>query len=615
MGGLQCEPKITDLKAHLLADLEDTASLGISPVESQREAMNTVVIEGDAALDFDAIAKDLIDGFNSDNRTRQLVVLRGERVKTGDATVAVFFKLHPAFVQMKGDIVVASRGRKTNQGYQNMLRSLDELIRLEGAPLPAGDDRTQRARRLAEQIKEIREIEGSLEAAKSTSRFNKEQRNAALDLFAGRLSEKRRSLESQLRDTAIAYQAGSSEGRPKAFAKLLKENRDIRAALLPDPELLRPVVAQLPLTEESHAAIEDLENHLIRQAPNETVNGKARVRADLLTTKAHEVFFRKKTEILEHVIEGVIRTAGQPGLVALRNFGRANLWKILIDGKVHAADDKHAYDRSKGYMASMMKGLLRIVRQVDTALSTNFVLRLHRDATALVTTEERVKDDIPLLENNFQEQGLKRGKNSWGVTGDFEPPGLQEVKSLLGELDGQVNAKWDEVISAGQKSLRDRFNDGSSPNRMRVGAYFEEVLGSVMNSDGTPIPTFEAGWAAQAFKDGTFAETVRALMDHVIAKAHREIAEANGDQDSVLGAIVDCCRGLGVIHPFKDANGRVMMFLVLNKLLMENGMPPTILQDQGYMVGKSKATLVGLIKQGQAIVAPPAAAPQGAAAS
>ena len=38
---------------------------------------------------------------------------------------------------------------------------------------------------------------------------------------------------------------------------------------------------------------------------------------------------------------------------------------------------------------------------------------------------------------------------------------------------------------------------------------------------------------------------------------------------------IDCCRGPGRIHPFKDANGRLLMFLVLNKLLMENGLAPT----------------------------------------
>ncbi len=45
-----------------------------------------------------------------------------------------------------------------------------------------------------------------------------------------------------------------------------------------------------------------------------------------------------------------------------------------------------------------------------------------------------------------------------------------------------------------------------------------------------------------------------------------------------------------------------MMFLVLNKLLMEQGMPPTILEDQGFMIGKSKAELIVLIKKGQAKV-------------
>ena len=606
-------PTIADLKDHLLADLEDTVALRINPVESQREAIDTVVIEGDAALDFDALAKDLMDGFNSDNPTRQLVIVAAERAATGDSTLAVFYQVQPAYSQVKGDLVAASRGRTTNPNYQAILSNLDALIRLDSAPLPVGDDGSARAQRYAEQIARIKEIQASVEGAESTSRFNRQQRDGALDRLSARLSDRRQALETQLRDRVIAHQADASEGRAKAFAKLLKENKDVRAALLPAPRLLRPVVAQLANTQESHAAIEGLEHHLVRQEPNDLVNGKRRMRTDLLTTKPHEVFFRKKTEILEHVIETTIGASIEPGLVALRNLGRANFWKLLIDGKVHAGNDKHAYDRSRGYMASMMKGLLRIARDVKQPLTTDFVLKLHEDATALVTTERNDSSEhTPLRENSFQEQGLKTGPNSWGVSPNFEPQGLQEIRALLDELDAQVNANWDAVIKDGFKDdLRALFNDGTAPGKMRVGAYFQQLPGGVKNRNGVPIPTFEAGYHAKAFKDGKFAETLRGLMDNVIAKANTEIAAANNDRDRVLGAIVDCCRGLGVIHPFKDANGRVMMFLVLNKLLMDNDLPPTILDDQGDMVGKSKGTLVGLIKNGQALVAPPIAAPQG----
>ena len=107
--------------------------------------------------------------------------------------------------------------------------------------------------------------------------------------------------------------------------------------------------------------------------------------------------------------------------------------------------------------------------------------------------------------------------------------------------------------------------------------------------------------------------------DRVVAylrKSSEDNVKGEQNKDGVIGAIIDCCRGLGIIHPFKDANGRLIMFLTLNKLLMEQGMPPTILEDQGLMVGKSKAELVELIKQGQqkvealsGVVRPPEAVP------
>lgn len=547
---------IASLKNNLLTDFEDTTSLRIRPSESQREVINTIVIEADNRTDFQKLARDLIADFNRDNPSQELVLLQTDLIEMDESTDAVVFKILPAFSQLKADLVAESNKRKSNPAYRNILNALDTLIGLENAA-------NQTVQALDDQLEAIAAIDSALSAAESTSRFNKSDRNSALARLSTRLAERKQNLLANVQK----HIDDSPQTPPQAFSQLLLNNRHIRQALFDSPDTFTAIVDRLPNTAESHTQIEAIENTLLNTPLLEVVGGKQRARTDLLSVEIHEIFYRKKTEILENVIEGEIADTDQPGLAALKAFGKENYWKILIDGKVHARDDKHFYDRSKGFMGSMMKGLTRIVRNVDMPLTTAFVQSLHQDATALVTTETRIFDDVPIQPNNLQETGLKQSPNAWGVTKDYSEAGMRELEALRAELDRVA---------------------GIPPG------YFGEE-----NMRFPREPDRVIQWSAGKTRGDELQTTVTTLMNHVISKAYREIEAADGDQDQVIGAIIDCCRGLGIIHPFKDANGRLIMFMVLNKMLMEQGLPPTILEDQGYMVGKSKAELTRLIKAGQ----------------
>ncbi|MEL6322379.1 MAG: hypothetical protein AAFQ57_17315, partial [Cyanobacteria bacterium J06626_14] len=72
---------IVSLKDNLQADLEDVTSLRIRPTESQREVINTLVIEANNETDFQQLARDLIDNFNRDNPTKELVLLETDLIE------------------------------------------------------------------------------------------------------------------------------------------------------------------------------------------------------------------------------------------------------------------------------------------------------------------------------------------------------------------------------------------------------------------------------------------------------------------------------------------------------------------------------------------------------
>lgn len=294
------------------------------------------------------------------------------------------------------------------------------------------------------------------------------------------------------------------------------------------------------------------------------------IKPPVLTKASHDLIFRKKTEAFEQEIRRVVQGSDSPALKGLSGLPEGEYWKLLIDGKVHGGGDKHAYDRSRGFMASMMKGLEKIVSDIDKPLDKDEVKALHQCATRNVTLEhvKTTSDDFPLRSADFQETGLKRSPNAWGVCKDFSDQGMQELAALRHELD--------QLIQPGGYFTDDEMRFPDKPDVVQ--------------------------WKAGKVPQPELGRQVDLLMDHVIGKANTEIAKARGNPDKVLGAIVDCCRGLSIIHPFKDANGRLMNFLVLNKLLLQNGLSPTVLPDQGLMVGKSKAEIIELIKQGQAEV-------------
>jgi len=324
-------------------------------------------------------------------------------------------------------------------------------------------------------------------------------------------------------------------------------------------DVLKDLVNGLPNTQGSLDTMRAIEDALVAKASAGDLN------PPILTKGVHEVFFKKKTEALEAIISDKVSKSNKPEHSELQRLPKEQYWKTMIDGSVHDKNNKHFYDRSKGFMGSMMRGLDKIVSEPGKPLSKEFVKELHQCATEHVTSEENVPDGFPMQQHNFQETGLKRTPNSWGVCKDFSEQGMKELQAIRKELD--------DLIPGGFYS-EDNMRFDNNPDRV-------------------------VQWKAGKSVGEALQKDVDKLMDHVIKKGETEIRNAKGDKDKVIGAIVDTCRGLGVIHPFKDANGRLMMFMVLNKMLMDNGMSPTILQNQGHMVGKSRDELVAIIKAGQ----------------
>jgi hypothetical protein len=74
---------------------------------------------------------------------------------------------------------------------------------------------------------------------------------------------------------------------------------------------------------------------------------------------------------------------------------------------------------------------------------------------------------------------------------------------------------------------------------------------------------------------------------------------APNDADGKIRAIVECCQILDRRHPFRDGNTRSAAMLLMNKLLMAEGLSPVIWHDPNDIESLTRAQCFDEVKQGQ----------------
>jgi hypothetical protein len=96
-------------------------------------------------------------------------------------------------------------------------------------------------------------------------------------------------------------------------------------------------------------------------------------------------------------------------------------------------------------------------------------------------------------------------------------------------------------------------------------------------------------------------ESVRTKAQELIVEYYLKIQGARSEEEKLV-AIVDLCRSLEIFHLFPDGNQRTIAFALLTKLLVENRMSPTILENpamfDGFMVTEK---MVREVRKGQEI--------------
>ncbi|WP_169708772.1 Fic family protein [Trinickia terrae] len=291
---------------------------------------------------------------------------------------------------------------------------------------------------------------------------------------------------------------------------------------------------------------------------------------------------------------------------AFRALPAREAWRLALDHQAWG-DGKHhglRFENEPGYMGGMFRGLTAMI-QADLAgrrLDTGLLRELHDHGAAGVFARSTLTNAAGLLSDDGLELiGDLTSRPAAAQEPDLELPRHIHVLGQGFRDLAAVGFKLEAGKNMSEDGLREML---ATYNPHRHDAAFRLFSATETDDEGAPLPAK----AADDFSQQKLIQLVTPIQEHYevsaaaddILRRHADHIEAAAPGDAKLRAIARCCQELERTHLFADGNARTVGFLVLNKLLLENGMPPAMLADPNRFDGFSANELVGEIKHGQA---------------
>jgi hypothetical protein len=260
--------------------------------------------------------------------------------------------------------------------------------------------------------------------------------------------------------------------------------------------------------------------------------------------------------------------AEEMGGPLFHGFPRDQAWRLLMDAKHHVRG-RYGFENEAGYMTAMMRGFTKILRERGRKVTAEYFEELHDVA----------------VENVFNRSSERMAK------------GFRDSK-LHGEGFGVDADTWSDE---GFRELTDKYR-----HRNRQDAVYGEAghpVGEVLAQEPGEMAGPEV-LRKQVLLKPLVRSQCRRFANLVLDIYYQEIeklgAAHDDTRDARLTAIVRCCQDLDQLHLFVDGNIRTIVFLLMNKLLMENDMEPAILHEPNVFDCKSVGELKNAVLAGQA---------------
>lgn len=284
-------------------------------------------------------------------------------------------------------------------------------------------------------------------------------------------------------------------------------------------------------------------------------------------SKTQNKQIKKKAFAILHKFEGEKKVHSQMNSIkAFSGFPKDQVWRLFMNGKLQETRGEYGFENEIGYMGALLEGFDDVLSSLGNPLDADGLEKLHDS-----TTSEVYQRDGRLMRTGFRR--------------------LKEKK-----FDEMTKDFYDKEIIV---TVKLKSNENVSKDGIKQVLEMAVENGRSYDVDNwfifTPPASKSSGELALLPK--TEAEC-KSRAQNILDEYSSEVKKAKTDDDK-LRAMAKCCQNLDQSHVFEDGNIRTFVFLVLNKMLLENGMDPVIMEDPNVFDGFSLDELVQEIKNGQ----------------
>lgn len=267
------------------------------------------------------------------------------------------------------------------------------------------------------------------------------------------------------------------------------------------------------------------------------------------------------------------------------DFPNSELWRFFIDGFRHD-EGKFAFDKGlnaeSGYYASMKYAWKKMLKEIDVPVTLAYIQQMQWAAT---TKLSKVQANVLRKEGDSAHGfSLLSIDNPWGgMAWNCTPAGIKEFIYFVRENESELrkrNQNYFFILTANRD-----FKSIGIDEMCHVDVHIDELV--------LEINAAAKLGNAKLMLKGDAKESA----EEIIAQYHNEL-QLTQSPDAVLSAISKCVCRMERLHIFRDSNCRTMV-LTLNKMLLQNKLLPTILENPNRMDMLSTEEFMEQIKNGQ----------------
>ncbi len=304
----------------------------------------------------------------------------------------------------------------------------------------------------------------------------------------------------------------------------------------------------------------------------EAVDSTALRLKDYAQSQVPEFDFPQKLNIA--LLEQLTGSSRTKSATALSRFHQDKLARFFIDPQQQQprciAPLFHWEETEPGSTQAIKNAIHWILKTASQPLTVEYIQQLHK----LVSTDVK-----GLTGRGYSREAEENG-----------PGQFRTIPVKFGRTHGiSTSIKGEEAIVAFAKKANTILNKNAYH-------YHKDGIGCRAFSYG-PASITSSGMYMCFRPD---AGDIKKLLEVIIEEYRDSIAQAALNEHNVRDIIKSCVslvRQLSLIHPFSDCNLRTSQQL-LNKLLLENNLPLTILREPGMIEGLSDEELVDEVLQG-----------------